>query len=188
MRVKYLAIIGLVCVAATTSFLIFGQTTRSSDDPCFVIWQHPGYSLDPVYFGPITVVWRDGAILYLGRQPCLVGKVEPKDVDAAIQTIRDAGFHNAAQEWVVHDADYKTIIVRDTASSQRSWHEVILPNFGGDLNTDPEYRSFIRVWLKTRAAIESLAPIEVRPLKKDETFRGYDPKVPEHVLWRRWRP
>ena len=115
----------------------------------------------------------------------LVGKVDPADLRAALASIRDARFQKLNRDWQAPDSGYVTILVRDTGvSTKHSWHEYLLPGFGGNINTDADYREFVRSWKKTRAAIEGLAPLELRTLQDTDDFRGYVVGAPEKTTWR----
>jgi hypothetical protein len=167
------------------------QTVRdtvkaSQPDPCVVIWRQAYGSGNG---GLELAVWPDGVILLspwpqaLGEN-LLAGRVDPSDLADALSCIREAGFQKLTRDWVVPDSDATTIAVTDEKVTHRSWHGCLFPGFGGDVNTDPGYRAFIRSWKKTHAAIEGLAPIELRRLEGLKEFRGYVVDAPEETPWR----
>jgi len=150
--------------------------------------------------GLVLAVWEDGVLL-LAADPAapgerlLAGRAEKADVAALIEAIGKTGFFEEKREGhVVPDAASTTIAARAGGrEALRSWHEHLLPGFGGDINTDADYRRFVRMWKGTRGAIEALAPVEVRRLEEASPgggFRGYDPASPGRTSWMRdeaWR-
>jgi hypothetical protein len=162
--------------------------THENAEPCLAIWRTGGMQLHPNQ-GLEMAVWPDGAILLSPRREALgegvlVGKIDPNDITLALRRVRENGFHNLKRDWCVPDSAYTSILVRDAKTAEHRWHEFLLPGFGGDLNTDAEYRAFVRAWKQTRAAVESLAPIEIRSLGPNEDFRGYVAASPEKTAWR----
>jgi hypothetical protein len=190
-----IAVAGAVLLALGAGVaLTFDRST--TDDPvgapCLVIWQYPGYPAprQRVNAGLEVAVWPDGAMLLspvrsaLGEH-MMAGKVDAADLKAALSAIRDAGFQKLKNGSVVPDASCARITVAEEGKvTTNGWHECLLPGFGGDINADAEYRAFVRTWKKTRAAIESIAPIELRALKEKEDFRGYVTIAPEKTNWR----
>jgi hypothetical protein len=167
-------------------------TTHPADWPCLAVW-HDGGMRRNANSGLKLAVWSDGTILLSPREEkpgesLLVGKVDESDVKAMLQAVRDAGFFELGRDYVVPDSSYATIAVRgDNKAAVHSWHGFLLPGFGGDLNTDPSYRAFIKVWKRTAGAIESLAPVELHRLSEragtDTMFRGYVIASPQKTGW-----
>ena len=121
----------------------------------------------------------------------LVGEVAPGEVAKAMTAVRDAGFFAIERYgYAVPDAASATLIAKskDTAKAL-TWHELLLPGFGGDLNTDEEYRKFIAMWHKSAAALYALTPTRVerlwKRLQKERAthFRGFDPAQPVKAPW-----
>ena len=174
------ASIAMVTVMAT------GEPEESN--PCLVIWRYGG-NAPGANQGLELAVWPDGSILLSPRSEALgknllAGRVDPNDLAAALSMIREVGFQKLTRDWFVPDSAGTTIFVSDDKVTRRSWHEYLLPGFGGDINTDHEYCAFVRTWKKTCAAIEGLAPIELRRLEEAKEFRGYVVDAPEKTPWR----
>jgi hypothetical protein len=180
--------------AAVFVFAAVGGDPPAKDEgPCVVIWRYGGNSLKP-NAGLEFAAWNDGTILFspsprqLGEH-LVAGRVEPGDLAAALVAIRAADFFAKHRDMLVPDSSYTVLMVRDGAQQAvHGWHEYLLPGFGGDLNSDADYRAFVRMWKKTRGALTALAPIEMHTLadrlEGRSDFRGYAPSAPEKTLWR----
>jgi len=148
-------------------------------------------------------IWEDGSIL-IQRGPrritehILVGTLDAKDLAEAISSVAQAGFFSVDREgYCVPSSSSSVLMVRTgTASQVRSWHETLSPGFGGNLNTDDEYRKFVKMWRKSESALLALTPLKVERLKshlarsKRADFRGYNPAAPLRTPWMRahnWR-
>ena len=79
---------------------------------------------------------------------------------------------------------------------EHTWLETLSPGFGGNLDTDDEYRKFVKMWRESESALLALTPLKVERLKsrlarsKRTTFRGYNPADPLGTPWmhaRNWR-
>jgi len=189
-------------VGAAILFLILGATLESQDSlpaddaPAVVVWRYagiPGPS-ERLVSGLELAVWSDGAIL-IASSRCsagryiLVGRVEPKEVTELMGRIREEGFLGKWRTICPVDAGFTRISVRrgeDVVSV--AWTECLMPGVSGDLTRDSNYRSFVRMWRRTRGAIESLAPIELASLEeqvgKNGVFRGYRVDAPVKTAWR----
>lgn len=187
-----------VATLGTQARWAFGQPAPGTDGPCLAVWQHE--SLRPSAksnSGLRIAVWPDGAILFspvrarLGEH-MLIGAVETADLEAALKTIRTAGFFKLTRDYLVPDSGSTTIAVRDhEGSSAHSFHAYLMPGFGGDLNTDAEYRRFVRTWMHTHGAIESLAPVRLERLGDRQEYRGYSVAEQRASQWqnaRQWTP
>ncbi|MBA4148986.1 MAG: hypothetical protein H0X66_12790 [Verrucomicrobia bacterium] len=141
--------------------------------------------------------WQDGTVLLRADDSSrlLVGKVEHPGTWRMWNALREAAFFTTSREgYVVPDASYETIMIHSgNESAVHSWHGVLTPNFGGNIETDAEYRSFVEMWKQSVAAIAKLTPTQLRPLSeaaKDGTFRGYVVDKPAETEWlneRKWK-
>jgi hypothetical protein len=153
--------------------------------------------------GLALAVWSDGSILLPAAEAdadasLLVGKVDPNDLAAALHSLREAGFFTAERaSYAVPDAGSAAILARDGGQfAARIWHGSLNPGFGGNVGTDADYRSFVKMWKAAESALRSLTPLEVQPLSDylkqhaTDTFRGYRPADPWQTPWmhdRNWR-
>ena len=189
LRASHLTLV-IPAVACAAAFLIAGEDAKSDSAPCLVIWHTGGMQENPNH-GLEVAIWSDGVVLLsplpesLGKH-MLTGRIDKQELADALRCIHDVGFSKLTRDWQVPDSEFTTIAVLDGQTATHSWHEYLMPGFGGDLNTDADYRAFIRTWKKTRAAIEGLAPIELRPIGNAKEFRGYLVDAPYKTTWRPW--
>jgi hypothetical protein len=196
-RTSGLLVVGLVIAITTVSRSAPGPGEKSAekaDYPCVVVWHDAGYKVRNPNEGIRIAIWSDGTILF-SPDPCrlgrnmVVGQAPKEDVQELLATIRNAGFLEDRRGYSVPDASDSTIIVRDGSKmASHSWHDYLVPGMGSDLNTDSEYRAFVRMWKKTSGAIESLTPVEIarldEKLGKERVFRGYVVDEPRKTPWR----
>lgn len=140
-------------------------------------------------------VWKDGTILVaaserrLPGQGILVGKVDPKDLETALKQISDAAFFDSWSSRVVVGGGSTSISVEHgdkVATVART--ETLMPGVGVNVSADPRSRALVRMWRRTRGAIEGISPIELSLLEKQigkqGTFRGYNLNNPVSTAWR----
>ena len=195
MQVRGVCIAGFIVIMATAVYHAgAAQDVRPpADRPCVIVWRYAGMQLKPNE-GLVLAVWNDGTILFSHRperlgEHLLIGRVALEDIQTMLVGIRAAGFWEKRRDYVVPDSRFTTIVAHSGNDEARhSWHECLLPGFGGDINTDKEYRSFVRMWKKTMGAITALAPIEVQRLSekvgKARAWRGYVVDEPHKTVWR----
>jgi hypothetical protein len=174
-----------------------GQTTPDAEDawPCIVLVQH-GSNAPTAPSGLRRAVWPDGAALiprsaHSVGPHLLVGSFDPEEVASALESVREAGFLGIERYgYAVPDGDYATMMVRvDGVSKAHCWHECLSPGYGGSINTDLDYLSFVRMWNKAAAALGALTPSHVQRLPEylaeaaTGDFRGYDPEEPLRTRW-----
>jgi len=173
------------------------QVAPEADEPqpCIVFVQHGG-NTPRDQSGLRLAVWPDGTTLIPRSDRevsahLLVGKLDPEEVVSALSAIAEAGFF-AIERYghAVPDGDYATMLVRtDDASAAHCWHECLSPGYGGNINTDPEYLAFVRMWRKAASALQALTPSHVQRLAdhlaeaQASDFRGYDPSRPLKTPW-----
>ncbi len=189
----------IACIVALSSAAAVLLAAASQDEkaaaewPCVAVWHQDGMKAKP-NDGLRIAVWEDGTILFSPRpdrlgEHMLVGRVEKKDVETMLAGLRAAGFWDEHRSDVVPDSAYTTIAASDGQKrTVHRWHEYLLPGFGSDINTDKDYRAFVRMWKRTSGAIEALPPIEVRRLSDElgekRVFRGYIADKPHETVWR----
>ena len=140
-------------------------------------------------------LWQDGAVLFRQDGKLFTGTIDPESFRTLWETLRAAKFFTTAREhYVVPDSSYETIMVRlRNESAIHSWHGVLRPGFGGNIETDAEYRAFVGMWKTSEAAIHSITPDDVRPVEQrasDGNFRGYIVDEPSKTDWlnvRAWK-
>ena len=186
--------------AMGAALVLLGEGTADpAREPC-VVMTHEGGSRVGAKSGLVLAVWEDGAMLFAASsaepgERLLVGRAERADVAAMLEAISKAGFIEEKREHhAVPDSASTTIMARTGGKkSLHTWHGCLLPGFGGDINTDGDYRRFVRMWKGTLGAIEGLPPVEVHRLEEkapEGKFRGLDPKEPWKTAWMRpeaWR-
>lgn len=141
--------------------------------------------------------WQDGTVIQANDDSgqLLVGNAGHPGPWRMWQGLRKAEFFTTEREgYVVPDSRYETIMVHHgSEAAMHSWHGVLKRGFGGDIETDVEYREFVEMWKETVAAIEELTPSETRPIfevAKDGKFRGYVVEEPAETEWlnpRKWK-
>ncbi|HMQ15684.1 MAG TPA: hypothetical protein PKC49_06900 [Phycisphaerae bacterium] len=157
-----------------------------------MIWHVPGNALDAPA-GLELAVWPDGAFvaaadrLTPGRR-LVMGMMDTEDQAAALTEVRAVGFYGAWRSVAVVDANATAIYVRDGHGERTlTWTEDLVPGIGGDLNRDAGYRAFVRMWRKSRAAIDGLAPASCFWLEgrvgPSGAFRGYRLDRPWETAW-----
>jgi hypothetical protein len=163
--------------------------------PCIALVQHGGNSPD-AQSGLRLAAWPDGAVLMprsdrgVGGH-LLVGTLDPEEVVSVVETIGKAGFFAVERYgYAVPDGEYAVMLVRTgDVSAAHCWHECLSPNYGGNINTDLEYLSFVRMWRKAAGALYALTPSHVQRLAaylaeaQANDFRGYDPTEPWQTPW-----
>lgn len=170
------------------------KTTVDRDWPVLTMWRNGGHRADSNE-GLSLAVWDDGTLLLspltgkLGEH-MLRGAVEIEDLHQVLKRIREGGYFRLKRDYLVPDSAYVTLAVRDQAATAvHSFHEYLLPGFGGDISTDADYRAFVRTWKQARGAVETLAPTRLERLDNAE-LRGYDPRAWRRTRWLRaeaWR-
>ncbi|MFN7140912.1 MAG: hypothetical protein ACK4UN_16390, partial [Limisphaerales bacterium] len=120
----------------------------------------------------------------------VVGKSEHPHPWRMWKSLREAGFFRVEREhYVVPDSSYETIMATwGSEKAVRSWHGSLKPGFGGDINTDEQYRQFVEMWQKSMAGIEQLNPKELKPAEAKAAngfFRGYNLASPGKTPWLR---
>lgn len=194
------------CSLSIASVAAFGwpaasQVAPAPKDPrpCIVLVQHGG-NAPADQSGLRLAVWSDGAVLIprsdreVGPH-LLVGTLDPEEVVSAASTIAEAGFFTTERYgYAVPDGGYAVMLVRtDDASAAHCWHECLSPGYGGNINTDLEYLSFVRMWKKAASALGALTPSHVQRLAdylaeaQASDFRGYDPTEPWKTPWMKQR-
>ncbi len=188
-----------VRIAATAVLLLPGacQPARDADQtrPC-IVFVHQGMGLADGRSGLRLAIWPDGAALVPrsvgGVGPDLLfATLDPDEVAAAIRRIEEAGFFTIERYgYAVPDGDYAIMLVRaDDGAKAHCWHECLSPGYGGNINTEPDYLSFVRMWNKAASALCALTPSHVQRLSEylAETnasdFRGYNPDEPFKTPW-----
>lgn len=199
-----IAAICLLMVAAATLSLGCGSSAGTpkpagakanvipAGAPCIVIWHMPGNAQNSPA-GLEGAIWPDGAFLAAADrlnpgQWVVMGMMDADDLAGVFSAVRDAGFFSDWESIVVVDAPSTFIRVRDGERDRfLEWTETLTPGVGGDISTDMRYREFVRMWRRTRAAIEGVAPIscelfEVK-LGPQGSFRGYRLDKPWDTAW-----
>jgi hypothetical protein len=188
-----------VSIATIAALSLPAGSQPAPDDqdawPCIVLVQHGGNSPNDES-GLRLAVWPDGAALVprsaRGVGPhLLVGTLDPEEVASALGSIKKAGFFTTERYgYAVPDGDYAIMLVRaDDGARAHCWHECLSPGYGGNINTDLDYLSFVRMWNKAASALCALTPSHVQRLPEylAETnasdFRGYNPDEPFRTPW-----
>ncbi len=191
---------GLVAVGTIAglglAFITLNSHARAGepgyDHPCIVIWHNPNYPPPgkPMIWGLESAIWKDGSILIAAGersnpgQDILVGKVDPKDVEAALKQIRDAEFFDGLTGRVPLDAGSTSIRVEYAGKAATVRFCVGLMPIG---QAPDSHRALLRKWRRARGAIEAIAPIELAPLNEkigeQKTFRGYNSNQPATTPW-----
>jgi hypothetical protein len=148
--------------------------------------------------GLILAMWSDGEVLFspeLGSvsERLLSGKVPAADVSGFIESLRASGFLTLSRDsYIVPDAGYISISTDlDNVRTGHGWHGSLSPGFGGDFNTDDDYRKFVRAWKKANGLAAALVPESISPVDMTKPFRGYNPAKPLSTPWMLpsyWRP
>lgn len=189
---------GVVLLAGVLLSLAFASMASSpalnavdgdSSVPVIVVWRYPGNAVSRA--GLELAVWKDGCILVSAvrespGERILLGKTDPKDVKEALESIQSASFFDNWASSVAVDMSSTDIHVG--SGDKQATHactESLMPGVGGDVSADRQYRAFVRMWRRTRGAIESISPTELRLLGEQEEFRGYRAA---HPLDTKWRP
>lgn len=163
------------------------ETAVANDWPILVHVRHG--SRDPLSTLKFAY-WQDGTVLF--RSPkddaLQVGHIAYPEFWKMWTAFREAGFFKTTREhYVVPDSSYETIIIHlGSESALHSWHGSLTRGFGGDIETDPEYRAFVEMWSKTVGAISETAPTggrSVNDVAKSGNFRGYVLNKPNETKW-----
>ncbi len=195
------ALLLIATLSASTAYLSPEDDARL-DWPCLAMTHNGGMSRDnKSKSGLLLAVWEDGTMLFAARQSApgerlLVGRAEKAEVSNMLEAVKAAGFFEEKREhYAVPDSASTTIRVRNGKNKGlHTWHERLLPGFGGDINTDTVYRQFIRMWKKTRGAVEALPLVEVHRFEELAVagrFRGYIADNAWKTAWmsdKAWRP
>jgi hypothetical protein len=165
----------------------------NDDDSCIAIWRYRGNIASS--HGLELAIWKDGTILVAANERSspgeriLVGKVETRDIDEALGRIREAGFFDKWDSPAVVDAAFTVIHVNaggKAATVART--ETLMPGVGVNVSADPKSRALVRMWRRTRGAIEFISPIELSRLEEKVAatgkFRGYNLADPVKTSWR----
>lgn len=199
-----------IAIAILLCFAICAPCAHSEADdetpwPCMVLVYHDVGSAPGAgeRSGLRMAIWEDGSILIQPEprwvtEHILIGTLDTRDLAATVSRIAQAGFFSVDREgYCVPSSGWSTLMVRTRTTSQvRSWHGTLLPGFGGNLNTDEEYRRFVKMWRESESALLALTPLKVERLKtrlarsKGTGFRGYNPADPFGTPWmhaRNWR-
>lgn len=189
---------GVAILLAAVACLTFAGVEEEDDSPwpCIVMVYQANSMLPGVGGSGLRMaIWEDGSIL---MQPdrsisehILIGSLDGEDLETAFKSIVQTGFFSGSREgYVVPDAGYSTLMIRtETESKVRSWHGKLSPGFGGNLNTDKEYRRFVKMWKASESTLLALTPVKVerlaQHLKKSGAthFRGYNPQAPFEAPW-----
>ncbi len=149
--------------------------------------------------GPVPLkraLWKDGTVLFSDPSGNMrVGTVHHPSPWRMWNGLREAGFFTMEREhYIVPDSDYETIFAHQGSEAKiHSWHCNLTRGFGGDIETDAAYRSFVEMWKKADDAISHLTPEQSSPLEDvavNGTYRGYDLSKPSETPWlnpREWR-
>jgi hypothetical protein len=163
--------------------------------PCLIVWRFPGYPGEIVkqLSGPELVAWDDGTVLIAANRDrpgerILIGRVDPPHLRTILSRIRDTGFFKNLGNYISVDASFTRIVVHD--GSERgsiALTESLLPGMTGGPKSGSKDRSFVQMWNQTRGAIDTLTPIEIKPLENEVgpngTFRGFSPSNKTPPNW-----
>jgi hypothetical protein len=171
--------------------------------PCIALTFDSGMTVPGEGKGGLRMaIWEDGSVL---MQPdrsisehILIGNLDGEDLETALQRIVQTGLFSGSREgYIVPDAAFSSLMIRtETESKVRYWHGTLSPNFGGNLNTNEQYREFVKRWKASESTLLALTPVKVERLagylkKSGAThFRGYNPQNPFEAPWMRpwnWR-
>ncbi len=92
-------------------------------------------------------LWPDGTMLFSPLRNALgdhmvVGRIDVDELNGALDALAQSGLYDpgAREHYISPDAQYTTIMVKQGGHPAvlKSWHEVLLPGFGGNLNADAE--------------------------------------------------
>lgn len=140
--------------------------------------------------------WMDGTTLRANTEGKLeVGHAPHPGPWRMWQGVRKSGFFKSPLEsYIVPDASYETLcILQGSEGSIHGWHGVLKRGFGGDIETDDDYRRFVEMWKGAKNALSELQLNTVVPVEEAATkgiFRGYDLAEPAKTPWmntQEWR-
>jgi hypothetical protein len=162
-------------------------------NPFIVVRSIGGMQRDPNR-GLRMAIWKDGTVLFspipekLGYA-MLIGHLDEKNISELLELFKQSGLFNQRREgYVVPDSGYTSIRVEGLGG--RTWHENLMPGFGGNIDDGGEYHRFVKSWKKCTGAMEALVPIHLKRLDENVTepkaiFRGYNSSKPVETPWLR---
>ena len=157
------------------------QRETKASSPSLLLSESPAAKMMKYHL----IAWPDGTVLLRDKacdasSPMLLAKVEPHELDEVLRQLDNLGFFKSiGSTRYAPDSSYVTIEARlGDKHSTYSWEGRFLSI---DV-TKPDQRDFLRLWLRSKAAISSLCPIELHQLKDNldssGCFRGYNDARP----------
>lgn len=123
--------------------------------------------------GPIVVGWDDGLVVFamnpdIPGQHMQCGWITPEQVLGLLAELKDAGFF--APQMVVGaipDNSTTTITASNGEPASHTWNEALSTAWGANINSDPRFKQFTRMWALSRHAIAFAHPAKAEPLSQN---------------------